>query len=208
MKYLLLVLFVFSTFAPAFAQQATPIASPPGSLDAPATPAAPVPTTTVLLAGGTTIDVSLNESVSSASAKIGDIVPIIVDNEVDANGFVAIPKGSNGEATVTLVDQAGGNGHGGKLAITMNWVYSADHGKVLLSNLNHAAGAGSDQKGASSTATILTYVLLGPLGLFAHNFVRGKDVTIKTTKMFKVFVDHDVHIQASQKAHAGEGFDN
>lgn len=166
-----------------------------------------MPTTTVLLPGGTTVAVSLAEPVSSSSAKMGDIVQIVVSNEVDAGGFVVIPKGSSGEGTVSLVDQAGGNGHGGKLGLTMNWVYSADHGKVLLSDTNHSAGEGSDQKGAASTATILTYVLLGPLGLFAHNFVHGKDVTIDTTRVFKVFVDHDVHVQASQKA-VNPGFDN
>lgn len=179
----------------------------PSAFDAAATPRPPLPATTVLLPGGTTLEVSLAEPISSASANVGDVVPIVVDNEVDANGFIVIPKGSNGEGTVTLADRAGGNGHGGKLAITMNWVYSADHGKLLLSNVDHSAGAGSDQKGAASTATILTYVLLGPLGLFAHNFVHGKDVVVDTSRVFKVFIDHDVHVQATQKATAAPGFD-
>jgi hypothetical protein len=210
-KYLLLAAFLYSTTAPGFAQQTTPApaATPTGApaFDASATPGPVLPTTMILLPGGTTVAVSLAEPISSRSAKMGDIVPIVVSNEVDAGGFVVIPKGSSGEGTVSLVDQAGGNGHGGKLGLTMNWVYSADHGKVLLSDTNHSAGAGSDQKGAASTATILTYVLLGPLGLFAHNFVHGKDVTIDTTRVFKVFVDHDVHVQAYQKV-VNPGFDN
>ncbi|HLY01866.1 MAG TPA: hypothetical protein VKR56_05145 [Candidatus Cybelea sp.] len=162
----------------------------------------------VLLAGGTNVSVSLSEPISSQSANVGDTVPIVVDQEVDASGFIVIPKGSNGEAIVTLADRAGGNGHGGKLGLEMNWVYSADHGKVLLSNVDHATGEDTDKKGAASTATILSYVLLGPLGLFAHNFVHGKDVTIPTTQIFKIFVDHDVHIQATTKAQAPPGFDN
>lgn len=216
MKWLFsaILLFSVSTITPAFAQQtpAQPSASPTptatSSFDAPATLAPPLPTTMVLLPGGTTVEVSLSEPVSSTSANVGDPVPIVVDKEVDANGYVVIPKGSNGQATVSLVDRAGGNGHGGKLGLTMNWVYSADHGKVLLADVNHSAGAGSDKKGAASTATILSYVFLGPLGLFAHNFVRGKDVTIDTSKTFKVFVDHDVHVQASQKVDTAAGFDH
>jgi hypothetical protein len=168
----------------------------------------PGPGTTALLTGGTNVNVSLTESISSHSANVGDIVAIVVDQEVDASGFVVIPKGSNGEATVTLVDRSGGNGHGGKLGLEMNWVYSADHGKVLLSTVNHAAGDDTDQKGAASTATILSYVLLGPLGLFAHNFVHGKDVTLQTTQVFKVFVDHDVDIRATEKTQVAAGFDN
>jgi hypothetical protein len=205
MNYPLAFLLACCSAAPALAQQA------PRSNAAPAAPTpatSPRPGSMVLLSGGTNVTVSLTEPISSHSANVGDTVPIVVDQEVDANGFIVIPKGSNGEATVTLVDHSGGNGHGGKLGIEMNWVYSADHGKVLLSNVNHAAGDDTDQKGAASTATILSYVLLGPLGLFAHNFVRGKDVTIPTTQVFKVFVDHDVHIQAMTKAQAATGFDN
>ena len=209
-KYFVLVLFSFACVAPAYGQQVTPaaVATPGSSYDQAATPPPGLPPTVELLPGGTTVDVSVSEQVSSVSANVGDLVPIVVDKEVDEGGYIVIPKGANGEATVTLVDRAGGNGHGGKLGMTMNWVYSADHGKVLLSDVNHATGAGSDQKGAASTATILTYVLLGPLGLFAHNFVRGKDVTVEPSKMFAVFVDHDVHVDATQKAVAGAGFDN
>ncbi len=208
MKKLLFILLISALMAPAMAQQAPQPLATPAAFDPAATPLPAQPTTSVLVGGGTSVEVSLSESVSSNSAKVGDIVPITVDKEVDASGFVVIPKGANGEATVTLVDHAGGNGHGGKLGIAMNWVFSADHGKILLSDVNHAAGAGSSKKGASSTATILTYVLLGPLGLFAHNFVRGKDVTIPTTKDFHVFVDHDIHVNATQKSTTNAGFDN
>ena len=207
-KKLLFIFLVSALMAPAMAQQTPTPSATPAAFDPAATPIPALPATPVLVGGGTSVEVSLSESVSSNTANVGDIVPITVDKEVDASGFVVIPKGANGEATVTLVDHAGGNGHGGKLGLTMNWVYSADHGKILLSNVNHAAGAGSSKKGASSTATILTYVLLGPLGLFAHNFVRGKDVTISTTKDFHVFVDHDVHVEATQKATTSAGFDN
>ncbi len=163
---------------------------------------------TVFVPGGTNVSVSLAEAISSANATLDETVPIVVDNEVDVNGFVVVPKGSNGQATVAAVDHAGGNGHGGKLALTFDWVYSADHGKIQLSNVDHATEGDTDKKGAASTATILSYVLLGPLGLFAHNFVRGSDVTIATTRVFKVFVDHDVHVLAIQKASASPGFDN
>jgi hypothetical protein len=136
---------------------------------------------------------------SSATAKEGDQVAIQVVNEVDVNGLCVIPKGSPGHATVETVDTAGSNGHGGQLGLTMDWVYGQDGGKVKLSPSNHASENGQ-QKGAASTATILSYVLLGPLGLFAHNFVRGRDATIDTKKVFQVFVDRDVHVVSSTKA--------
>jgi hypothetical protein len=91
--------------------------------------------------------------------------------------------------------------------MSVDWVYSVDGGKILLSTTNHASENG-DQKGAASTATLLSWALLGPLGFFAHNFVRGKDVTIGTDKKFTVFVDHDVHVQTTQKAGTDQGFDH
>lgn len=159
------------------------------------------------LPGGTPISVSLGESLSSANATVGETVPIVSVSEVDINGYIVIPKGAEGQATVTTADRAGGNGHGGKLAINLDWIRSADGGKIALSSTDHATENG-DQKGAASTATIATYLLLGPLGLFAHNFVRGKDVTLGTDKVYSVFVDHEVHVASVIKATAPDGFDH
>ena len=161
MKYLcttsLVVMFFSLSILPT--RPASQAAAPAGGFDPAATPspsASHGPVAPVLLPGGTTVSVSLAEPVSSQSANVGDTAPIVVDQEVDASGFIVIPKGSNGEATVSVADHAGGNGHGGRLGLEMNWVYSADHGKILLSNVDHATGADTDQKGAASTATILS----------------------------------------------------
>jgi hypothetical protein len=216
LKYLAAVLFMLALVTPANGQQAAPSSATPapastGGFDPPVTPkpGPAISPTMIVLSGGTTVEVSLSEKISSANATVGDTVPTVVDREVDAMGFVAIPKGANGQATITQVDHAGGNGHGGKLALTIDWCYSADAGRILLSTINHSAGGEEmDKKGAASTATILSYALLGPLGLFAHNFVRGKDVTIDPTQTFNVFVDHDVHVRAIQKVVAAPGFDN
>lgn len=118
-----------------------------------------------------------------------------------------IPEGSPGHATVTMVDHAGGNGHGGKLGLSIDWVFSQDGGRIALSPTSHASESGQ-RRGAASTATIVSYVLLGPLGLFAHNFVRGRDVTLNTQQVFTVFVDHDVEVATRTKATEPAGFDS
>jgi hypothetical protein len=150
--------------------------------------------------------VGLTEPVSSGSANENDQIALIVKRDVTVNGIIVIASGANGHATVTSVTRAGGNGSGGKIAMSVDWVYGVDGGKVALSQTNHASENG-DNKGAASTATLLSWALLGPLGFFAHNFVRGHDVTIGTDKSFTVFVDHDVHVQA-QKSAAAAGFDH
>lgn len=134
------------------------------------------------------------EAVSSATAHEGDQIGIIAKKPVKVNGNVLIAEGATGHATVTSVEGSGSNGSGGKLAISIDWIDAVDGGKVKLTQTNHASESG-DKKGASSTATIATYLLLGPLGLFAHNFVRGREVTIDTKRTFVVFTDHDVYIK-------------
>lgn len=176
------------------------------SAAAPAASPATVGTQRVVVPGGTVVQVSLTEPISSATANVNDQVAVVVKKEVDVNGWVVIPAGSTGHATVTTVEHAGSNGSGGKLSMSVDWVYSADGGMIQLSSTNHASESG-DTKGAASTATLLSWVLLGPVGFFAHNFVRGRDVTISTDKTFTVFVDHNTHIQAKQRAAQSQGFD-
>jgi len=172
-------------------------------------PAAAAPATVpqqVLVPGGTTVVVSLTESISSATANVNDQVAIVVKKPVVVNGWLIVPEGANGHATVTAVQHAGGNGSGGKITMSVDWVYSVDGGMIQLSTTNHASESG-DSKGAASTATLVSWILLGPVGFFAHNFVRGRDVTIGTDKTFTVFVDHDVHVKAAQRAGQAQAFD-
>lgn len=157
--------------------------------------------------GGTTVVVALTEPLSSGTANVGDQVALVVKKEVDVDGMAIVDAGANGHATVTSVTRAGGNGSGGKIAMSVDWVYSVDGGKIPLSQTNHNSENG-DNKGAASTATLLSWALLGPIGFFAHNFVRGHDVTIGTDKTFTVFVDHDVHVTSSQVASQSGGYDH
>ena len=193
----------------------TAMTAAPAQSTGPAPSAAPAPmlspkgttTTTILVPGGTTVVVALTEPISSGSANVNDQIALVVKKEVDENGLAVIDAGANGHATVTSVTRASGNGSGGKIEMTIDWVYGVDGGKIALSQTNHASETG-DNKGAASTATLLSWALLGPLGFFAHNFVRGHDVTIGTDKTFTVFVDHDVHVQSTQVANQAQGFDH
>jgi len=207
--HFVIVLYVFSN-AVAVAQPSSPSPQPaPGAVvqPIPSPEAQPVasPIPGVLVPGGTIVTVSLVEPLSSRTAKEGDQIAVKVAKEVDVGGFVVIPAGAPGHATVETAEHAGSNGHGGQLALVVDWVYSKDGGKIKLSPSNHASENGQ-QKGAASTATLLSWALLGPVGFFAHNFVRGRDVTINTKKVFTVFVDHDVHVLTTTKAEV-ERFD-
>jgi hypothetical protein len=196
--FVLLSLTAVNAQTPAVTPAAPPDAQATNDASSVALPAVPTPAPTGEdLRGGTTVTVSLLEPLSSANADVDDQIAIIVRKPVVLNGYLFIAAGANGHATVTTAEHSAGNGSGGKLAFTIDWVTAVDGGKIKLSQTNHASETG-DTKGASSTATIATYLLLGPLGLFAHNFVHGKDVTVTTKQNFVVFVDHDVYLVAER----------
>jgi hypothetical protein len=210
--YYRIFLFVLATALGAIpiASVSTPTQSPSPAATTPAKVMptnGPVPANAILVPGGTTVVVSLTEPVSSSTANENDQIALVVKRDVLVNGQVVVAAGANGHATITSVAHAGSNGSGGKIAMSVDWVYSVDGGKVALSQTNHASENG-DNKGAASTATLLSWALLGPLGFFAHNFVRGHDVSIGTDKSFTVFVDHDVHVVPTQKTAASAGFDH
>jgi hypothetical protein len=153
--------------------------------------------TVVTVPGGTQVPVQVVEPISSSNANVGDVFQITTAKDIVIDNWIVIPKGSPGQGEVISVDRAGSHGHPGSLGLQVDYVYSADGGKVKLSNISHSNQA-EGSSGAASTATIASYVVLGPLGLFAHNFVKGKDLTIDSSKTILVFVDYTVHIKAKE----------
>ena len=171
--------------------QPSPTASEPGNL--------------ITLPTGTPLEVRLDAPISSGSAKVGDKFAFQSSVDVSVDGVVVIAKGSQGEGEVALAEAAGSNGHPGKLGLQFDWIAAVDGSKVALSDTQHA-DEGEQKKGAASTATIASYVLLGPLGLFAHNFVRGRDITLDDKTKLKAYVDHTVHVASQVKEAVPPGF--
>ena len=158
-----------------------------------------------LVPAGTTIHLAVATPLSSSSAKLGDTFAIRVVDELVIDGMVIVEKGASGQGTITMVEGAGSNGHAGKLGLQYDFVTASDGNKIKLSNTQHT-DQGEGQGGKASTATVATYLLLGPLGLFAHNFVRGKDLTIDEKTKLTAYVDSTVHVNAMRKSQPGAGY--
>lgn len=187
-----------TTLALAQSAPSSPVASPSAS---------PIPVTTVLVPGGTSVLVSFLQPISSDSETEGTTVPVEAAKEVDINGMEVIAKGAQGQATLTTVKHSGGNGSGGQIKFNVDWIYSVDGGKIALSPVNNTT-PNADRKGAASTLAIAGWATFGLLGLFTHNLAHGNAAIIKPDKTFTVFVDHDVHVRSASKATAQPGFDN
>jgi|ERR1700676_1811293 len=174
------------------------------SISAP-TAVAPVIAGGAVVPTGLPISITLDAPLSSSSAQVGDKFAFVALKDVVSNGYVVVQKGAQGEGQIALAERAGGNGHPGKLGLQFNWIAAVDGSKIQLTDTQRT-DEGEAKKGASSTATIATYVLLGPLGLFAHNFVRGRDVTLNEQSKISAYVDHTVNISSHISETVQPGF--
>lgn len=157
--------------------------------------------TRVTIPGGTPINIRMVDTIDSGNANVGDTFEFKADEDVVVNGYVVIARGAEGVGEVTKVDRAGTHGHPGSLGIQLDYIYAVDGEKIRLSTTNKTE-VGEQRKGAASTATIIGYATLGIGGLFAHNFVKGRNITLDPSKTFSAFVSDTVHVVSNQRANA------
>ena len=160
----------------------------------------------VVVPGGTILRVKPLDRISSADAHVGDTFEIETVDAVSVNGWVVIPQRAHGMAEVANVEPAGKHGVPGKLAVKYDWIYSADGGKIRLGAIR-TNQTGESAKGSASTSTIVSTVLFGPIGLFAHNFVKGRNVTLDGSQTLEAVVENSVHVHAKERSDRGETFD-
>jgi hypothetical protein len=170
---------------------AAAVANPPDATSAPAM--------TILVPAGTAVPVHVVGSISSGSAKVGDVFQIQAAEDVVINDMIVIRKGAGGQGHIVDSDSAGGNGHSGAVSLAFDFVYAADGGRVGLS-ASPQKQAEEDRKGASSTATIIGFATFGLGGLFAHNLAHGRQKTIDETTIMSAFVDENVHVDSNEHA--------
>jgi hypothetical protein len=159
----------------------------------------------VAILGGTPITVVLVDKISSATANVGDTFAVTTSKEVLVDSWIVIPKGANGQGEVLSVDRAGSHGHPGSIGIQMDWVYAVDGEKVKLSS-QRKTSEGESKAGVSSTMTIISWAFLGLPGLFAHNFVKGKDIELDGKHPVDVFVADTVHVVSSTASTVEAGY--
>jgi hypothetical protein len=100
---------------------------------------------------GTTINVTIDQSVSSKDAKVGQTITGTVSRDVTANGRVVIPKGSHAKLTVSSVHASGRLSTPAKLWLRLRSV--TVHGKSYAIATS-SAGKTEGGKGKRDTAFI------------------------------------------------------
>jgi hypothetical protein len=160
---------------------------------------------TLAVPGGTPVKISVDQQLTSSEEHAGDRFQFRADDDVTVDGWIVVKRGAIGQGDVLTAEPAGGNGHPGKLQLHFDWIYGADGFKIRLSDVA-SNQEGDGKKGSASTATIASYLILGPLGLFAHNFVHGSDVIVKPDQQIDIFTAEAIHVVPTARVPAGDGF--
>ena len=149
--------------------------------DAPAAPAAVAPGSTPTasefnLRNGTPIHLKLGKTISSATAHVGDVVELKVSEEVIVDGYSVISEGAVAIALVTEAEPKKRMGHGGKLALSINFVRLKDDEKAAVRSFLETTGSNS------ATGAVI------PLAT-------GKDVVFTQGTEFIAYVDGDMFLK-------------
>jgi hypothetical protein len=157
-----------------------------------------------ILQEGTPVRVQLLQSVSSASAHLGERVNFRTVEDVLINGTVVIPKGSPVAGNLTEASRRGHMGKSGKLNINIDYVRLPDGGELALRGVEGAKGSGHTRAVAGATiAAGLICWPAAPVLLLIH----GKNAVIPAGQQAIVYTDsdHDFAPEFRREAEASQG---
>jgi len=143
---------------------------------APAAPAQKGPAA-FTLANNTPIRLKLNNTISSATAHVGDAVELEVVEDVIVDGVTILPAGWKVNGAIAEAEPKKRFGHGGKLAFSITSMTLADGEQVKVRCYQEASG--SSNTSADSVIPLSS----------------GKDVTIPKDVEFTALVDGEVRLK-------------
>lgn len=162
------------------APAAPPIARPRTAYDPaapPPSPANPAPAGFDLtLPNNTPIRLKLSKTISSETAHVGEVVDLVVVEDVLVDGLCVIASGAPAVALVSEAEPRKRLGRGGKLGLSVNFVRLADNEKA-------AARSFQESKGSNSTA--------GSILPLAH----GKEVVFAQGTEITAYIDGDMYLK-------------
>jgi hypothetical protein len=157
--------------------------------------ASPAGAETISVPGGASVPIRVASTISSSTAKAGQTFQIVAAGPAAVDGWVFVAAGARGEGRVVSVSPAGKSGRQGSMSVQFLTIRGVDGEQIELARTDRSR-SGENKTGSSNAANVAGVVLLGPVGLFAHNFVKGKDVEITRDTTFTAHVDHAVSVSS------------
>jgi len=143
--------------------------------------------TPVKLGERTPVKVAVKETLTSGEGKVGDEIAFELREDLcGPSRELLAKKGAPAYGKLLRTKRRGAFGRPGKLDLTCDYVVAVDGTRIPLRGTETRAQSGK----GNVTATVITTVLLGPLGLLVH----GRDVTINKGTEFTMYVDADTAV--------------
>lgn len=133
-----------------------------------------VPHEQIRIPKNTLVKIKNFDTVSSVSSKSGDKIRFEVSEDVYIDSKLAIPAGSTGIMEISKVEKSGNLGKEGEIELNFSKVMAID-GSELKIALNKEAQMMNESQQLALGASILGAAVLGPVGLIAGYFVKGKE---------------------------------
>ena len=149
----------------------------------------------VTIPAGTKLKVKVQKSITSKTAKKGDIVPMVIAEDVFINDSILVmTKGGIISPTIKNVRRGGRFGKTGLINLDLSTIETMDSTPIKVSI--DAAGEKYDKKqiGMAAGASALGYVVLGPIGLAGGAFIKGKDITVPEGTIFNIVTREDCKV--------------
>ena len=133
----------------------------------------------------TLIKVSLVTPVNAKNLKVGDTIEYQVADDVFVNDALVFTKGSRGEGTVTKVRQSRNFGRNAQVEIDFNNTKALD-GTYVTTYIGEEAKKEMQHLAMAAGASLAGMAVLGPIGIVAGAFVRGKNVDLPAGTEFYI----------------------
>ncbi len=149
----------------------------------------------VTIPAGTKLKVKLKKKLSSRTSKKGELVPMVIANDVFINDSILVmTKGGIVSPTIKNVRRSGRFGRTGYINLDLSSIEAMDSTLVKVSIDD--AGEKYDKKkiGMAAGASALGYVVLGPIGLAGGAFIKGGEIEIPEGTEFDIVTREDCKV--------------
>jgi hypothetical protein len=164
-------------------------------------PRTPIPATAaeapsrLVLEDGTPVKLRTGRTISSADARVGDLVDLEVTHDVSVSRIMVIPRGSVAWGTVVEVHRKRRLGRGGKLNIRLDSVRLINGEKAALRSMKQVRGGGhTTAMTAGMAVTALAFYPAAPALLF----MKGQDSTILKGTEVTAYIDGNFALEAAK----------
>jgi LssY C-terminus len=155
----------------------------------------PEPSKRIVIKSGTPIKLQFAKTISSVSARRGDLLEFVVENDVTVDGYTVIRAGELGRGSVVAVKQKRLLGMGGGVIVKLDSVELANGERVELEARKRFKGRSHTLRmGMAMAVTGIIYFPAAPVFLLS----RGRDSTVLKGTEVTAYTKRDAATETAQ----------